>query len=303
MDYEHYFKNIIILACCICLSFEGRASLNHVSLKRAMMNKTISVNAISLGGRLGSKNIKLSLTNNTTRELTVDIDPALIFAPEDTSFQDLVLPGNETIVLAPSANADVKLQAFCGKSYAKGPYLDLKYHFKKQGDSNMIKTLNYVKANNVDVHLAQYAVWTFTNGRCLNTVYSHNNVRMSEDLMKYMAGLRKQKLPEFYSEDEINSTPGRPVCVPGFEKIYVVMHWGSEAGARNMHLTVYKENGEIYKTIEADREIDKYGSTVNVQFDARVDPAGVYLVKLRDDEGKIWGQKKVAVGIRDCDLP
>ena len=257
---------------------------------------------MSLGGYLGSKNIKLNLTNNTAKEITVDIDPALIFVPEDTLYQDLVLLGNETIVLAPSAQQDVSLQAFCGKSYARGPRSGLRYSFKKQGDTNMVKTLTYIKENNIDVHLAQCAVWTFTNGHCLSTVYSHDKIRMSEDLIKYIASIRKLRVPEYYMEYQLDNTAGRPVLAYGKEKVYVTMHWGIDDGYRHMHLTIYKENGEIYKTIGADQVIDKYGYTVTVRFDPKVDPKGLYSVTLHDDAGKVWDKKKVIIGANACDL-
>ncbi|MCW3124201.1 MAG: hypothetical protein JWQ38_3693 [Flavipsychrobacter sp.] len=301
MNGSIYLKKLLLFCCCALICFPGIANTGHISLKRAMISKTISVNATSLGGYLGTKNLKLSLTNNTDKEMTVDIDPGLIFRPADTNYQDLVVMGNESIVLKPSGSEDISLQAFCGKSYARGPMKDMSYRFLKQGDSNMAKTLTYIKTNNIDVHVAQYAVWTFTNGFCLNTVYSHDHVRESEELIAYMAKLKKIKVPEYYMENKLEPTNGLPVIVAGQERVYATMHWGNE-GYKHMYLVVLKQDGTRYKQIEADQVIDKYGYTVVVEFNPKVDPAGIYIVQLHDDNHKIWGQKVVTVGIRPCDM-
>ena len=295
MTYSNMVKGFL-LSVLFFASFNAQAARGRVSLKKAMFSRLISVKATSLGGYLGNRNIKLALTNNTDKELTVDIDPALIFKPQDSTYQDLVLMGNETIALAPCERKDVSLQGFCGKSYAHAPIPDLKYEFKKQGDSNLIKTLIYAHNNNIGVGLIQDAVWTFTNNYRLNTIYDHANMRVSEDFVKYIAGLKKVSVPEFFMENKLEHSANQPVVKPNNEKIYVTMHWGNE-GYQHMYLYVYKENGEVYKKIEADQVIDKYGYTVIVQFDPRVDPKGVYTVQLHDEYNKVFSQKRVVVGL------
>lgn len=267
-----------------------------------MFSKLISVRAVSLGGYLGNKNIQLELTNHTAKQLTVDIDPALIFKPDDTSYQDLVLVGNESLALGPCSSGTIKLEAFCGKSYAHAPIPNLNFIFRKQGDSNMVKMLVYAKTNKVPVSIVQRAVWTFTNNYCLNTVYGHRYSREGEEMVKYIAGLKKLKIPSYYSESKLEDASGRSVIVTGKEKKYATMHWGNE-GYRHMYLTILRENGSIYKRIEADQVIDKYGHTVIVEFNPRVDPAGIYTVQLHDEYNKVWDQKQVVLGVVDCDVP
>ena len=301
MNYTCSFKGILLLTVICGFWLSGFANSGRVSLKKAMLAKTVTVNAVSLGGYLGSKNLKLTLTNNTDKELNVDIEPGLIFKPDDTAYQDLVVLGDEHLALAPAASQDVSLQAFCGKSYARGPLKGMNFTFRKQGDSNMVKTLTYIKANSIPPQLAQYAVWTFTNGHCLNTVYDYQHVRMSEELMKYIATIRKLRVPEFYTQYTLDNRSNQPVIAAGKEKVYVTMHWG-HTGYKHMYLTVFRENGTKYKEIEADQVIDKDGFTVVVQFDPKMDPAGNYLVQLHDEYNNIWSQKVVNVGARACDL-
>ncbi len=302
MDRCFSSETIVFFAFVISLPYSCPASENRISLKKAMATKLITVNAISTGGYC-DKSLKLDLKNNTKSEITIDIDPGLIFRPQDTTFQDLVVLGNESIVLAPSSSKDITLQTFCGKSYARSPYPNHPYHYIKQADSGLIKTLSYVKLRNIDMYLAQKAVWSFTNGYSINSIFTYENYRGSEDFVKFVATIKKEKMPEYFVDYKLNNTAGGRAIIAGQSKVYALVHWGLEEGYRNMHLTIFKENGEIYKTIEADQVIDKYGFTVTVQFDPKLDPKGVYLVKVFDDANKVWDQKTVIVDPAMGDRP
>ncbi len=295
--YRSWFAVLLSGICTISLSASAAI---RISLKKAMTSKVVTVVATSAGGYT-DKCLTLNITNNSPSELNLDIDPALIFTPDDTSYQHLVVLGSESLALSPGQSKKIGLSAYCGKSYARCPAPDLSYHFWRQGDSNMIKTLIYVKQNNVEQSLAQRAVWTFTNGYCLNSIYFSGQPGPSERFAQYVASLRKVKLPDYFTEYQIDNTVGRPVLASGNAKTYVNMHWPQE-GYNHMYLTIYKANGDVYKRIEADQIIDKYGITVKVEFDPVRDPKGTYFVELRDDTRKVWDQKKVIVGMRDCDM-
>ena len=294
-------KALLLSFCIIFSAFTTLSVANTVSLKRAMKAKMINVDAISTGGA-SRKSIRLQMTNNTDKELIVNVDPGLIFSPQDTVYQDLVLLGSETLVLAPSERKNIDLQTFCGKFYGRGPIPNLKYDFHKQGDSNMVKMLVYAKNNNIPIPVIQRAVWTFTNGKCLNTVYDSYWSRQSEDLVGYIASMKKMTMPEFYTEYKIQDRAGELMCASGHSKVYATIHWDNGA-SRNVYVIVYKQNGEIYKTIEADRIIDSRGSTVQVEFDSNRDPDGTYAVRAHDENGRVLDQKVVMVGTRECDMP
>ncbi len=294
------FKSITLLSYLLFLTQISHAAAGRVSLKRAMGAKLVSVSAVSTGGYC-DKSLSLTLTNNTEKEMNIDIDPALIFAPADTQCQYLVLLGNEQIVLAPAEKKSITLQTFCGKSYARSPYKGIKYTYLKQGDSGLIRTLDYVKKKTIDIGLAQRAVWTFTNGYCISTIYKHENPAMSEDFVKYVASVRKTKIPEYFTEYKLNNRANQPVIMTNQEKVYVNLHWGHE-GYKHMYVSIYKENGELYKEISADQVIDKNGYRVAVEFDPRRDPKGVYKVQVHDNFKKIWQEKKVVVGADPGDM-
>ncbi len=300
MFFNIEVKAFTLLWCLLCITQYSFSATGRVSLKRAMGAKLVSISAVSVGGYC-EKSLSVTLTNNTEKEINIDIDPALIFAPADTQYQNLVLLGNEQIVLAPAEQKSITLQTYCGKSYARCPARGITYKYLKQGDSGMIRTLDYVKNRSINNMLAQRAVWTFTNGHCISTIYQHDNPGMSEEFVKYVASLRKTKIPEYFTEYKLNSRANQPVIMTNQEKVYVNLHWGHD-GYKHMYVSIFKENGELYKEISADQVIDKNGYRVSVEFDPRRDPKGMYTVQVHDNFKKVWQEKKVVVGANPCDM-
>ena len=273
----------------------------RTTLKRGIFSKQLTVKAISKGGHSGNC-MKLSITNTTANNLSVTIDPALIFVPEDTAYQNLVTLGSEIIAIAPSATVDIDLRSFCGKSYARSPRKNLNYKFWRQGDSTMVRTLGYIKGNNFSNHLAQSAVWMFTNGHCLSTVYDHSQPSASENLIRYIADLKKYKIPTIFTELEQNNRPDQPAILQnGATKLFVPIKWNNE-NVRHMRVTILKENGDVYRKIDGHEEINKDGHTVWVEFNSVNDVKGNYFIELKDESSRVWARKQVTNGYDPCSM-
>ncbi len=278
------------------------ADAKRTTLKRGIFNKQLTVVATSNGGHTG-KCLKLNLTNTSSIPLEVTIDPAMIFVPDDTNYQNLVTWGTESVMIEPAATASIDVYAFCGKSYARGPRANLSYKFYRQGDSVMTKTMAYMKTQPVSMHLAQAAVWHFTNRHCLSSIYCDQAPAASENVVKFICNERKQTMPETYTEFEQSDKPGQPAFVAnGQAKTYVPVKWKHTDSKRHMNVTVLKENGEVYKKIQGNDHIDKEGHTVWVEFNSVNDRKGVYYVELKDEDNKIWYKKKVIVGYDPCNM-
>lgn len=285
-----------LLFIAILVPLMASSKTVKTTLKRCIFRKQITMTA-SCNAVYPDKWLKLNLTNTTNDTLNITIDPALIFRPDDTVCQNMVAIGNETIAIAPAASQDIELKAFCGKSYGRCPYRNLKYTFWKQGDSAMVKTVNYMREKNVSNELMQNAIWRFTNNHSLRTVYDHRTPKASEDLIQFIAKEQKIKAPDIYTEFETDFKPGHQVFSPtGKAKTYVMVKWKHTDAPRHMNVTVLKENGEVYKRIYSNDQIDKEGHTVIVAFNSVNDSRGTYYVELKDDDGKIWDKQKVVVG-------
>ncbi len=293
MHQPTFFRALVLTCLIVPFTVAAFAGLDKTTLKRGMANKKLTVKAVSLGGYCG-RCISLQVTNNSQKSMDIDVDPGLIFVPADTTCQNLVAWGNEKIELEPGATKTVTLETFCGKSYAHSPYKDIKYNFWKQGDSGMVKMLEYAHAGHFNPHLVQRGVWAFTNGHSLSEIFYYGDHGQSEKLMRFVADIQHKRVPKYYRDFQMSERPGEAVVRRDSGRIVVPVKLASE-GYKQMYVTIYKENGDIYKKIDNGRLIDKNGVTVLVEFKPSRDINGTYKVEARDETNRVWYEQAVEV--------
>ncbi len=267
----------------------------HISLIKALKSKKVSINATSTDGGYKGKGIELSLTNHTSRSLYIYVDPGMTFVPKDGRYQNLVLLGDEQIVLKGRAQKNFKFQTFCGKSYARAPGQGLIYNYWKQGDSAMIDVLTYARRKAVGKGLIQSAVWMFTNNHRVHNVYSYSNPDQSRKFVKYICKRTNREMPDFHVRRQIRGCMvGQPVYPPGPDTTYVDMHW-KVSPRRNTHISIYDGTGGLIKEVTDNELITSQGHTVRVTFLPNEYADGTYYVKMHDDENQVYITKKVTI--------
>jgi hypothetical protein len=281
-----------LIVCAFLAPIAGFASVEHISFKKAMTDKLISVTAVSNGGYC-NKGLHLNITNNTRKPLELDIDPALIFSPADSIYQDLAVLGSESIAIAPSGKKEIDVQTFCAKSFAHAPVANIGYKFWKQGDDVMIKVLKYAK-DSATLGMTQHAVWALTNGHSVSSIYDQNKPEQSKRFMSYVADLKHVKCPDYFTQYHMNNKPGQSICNKKVEKQYVDLRWGYEH--RFMLITIYKEDYSVYKIPQGGDSLDAKGHHLVITFDPKRDPRGHYIVEMKDAENRVWAKKEVVVG-------
>ena len=292
-------RTYLLIVLALFATASAKAEMDKITLKKALAGKKISMD-VKRSDTDFYHSLTLTVTNTTKKPMELEIDPGMIFVPEDTNFQNLVTLGTERTQIEPGATKEVKVADFCGKSYAKGPRPGMKFSFWKQGDSLMIKTLKFARENALPTQLIQHAVWHFTNSHSLRSVYLTWYPNESEKLVKYMADLRHVPVPEYFKVLTTSTRPGEPMIKKDNSRVVVPVHWPSE-GYRNRYVTVYRENGDVYKRVEGDRIVDKYGTSLNVEFKSKRDLPGRYKVEARDNNNRIWFEKVVEID-PDTDL-
>lgn len=272
------------------------AKTRKMSLRKAIAAKLIDIKASALGG-ISCKALRISAKNNTDDPLELQIEPGLMFKPDDPNTQPLVTLGDEVLALSSCEQKSVDLVAFCGNSGASCPRQNGRYTFERQLDTSLSSILRYTHGNNLPLWLSQSIVWMYTNNHSLNSVYDSEHPKESEDLIKYIAAKRKMKVPTFYMGYGIDLSGNSPVIRRGQERIYANMSWDDAKASRNVHVSVYKPDGTLYKRINSDIITDKNGSTVVVEFLAFRDPPGKYIIRVHDDANSTLQEKTIALGV------
>ncbi len=274
-------KNLLLVSALVAFaSIEANAALERYTLKTAMEKGLVTVKPNGLGGYNG-KSLALNIHNNTAKAMQLTIDPGLIFRPEDTTAQDLVIVGEETFVMLGSKDQTMTMQTFCAKSYASCPRQGLNFSYWKQADSNLLKVLHFIKQYSLYDGLGQSAVWAMTDHGNLDGVYDHSRPDISDRLMKYMASFTGMPHPQVYKEYTVNEVPGAPAFVPKVLKMFAKFEWVLDS-SKFMSLGVFNEAGEEIRKIEKTTEYRKGGHRITVQFEATNVKAGNYYIRLME---------------------
>ncbi|KAA5537440.1 hypothetical protein F0919_07125 [Taibaiella lutea] len=283
---------ILLLLLSATIMHNASAKTIDITLTEAIQQNLVTVTSLSSGQSYNENGLSIKIENKGKKALNITIDPALVFAPEDTSYQDLIVAGDVKSVIAPSENKSITLQTYCGKSYAHGPGKDLIYHFKKQADSLMIKMLTFAKRRNINAELTQKAVWVLTNHHSLNDIYDPSNDIASKELVQFMSRLLSLGMPDYFNYYVLNKTPEETVVPKKALRIYALFKWEMKEDDK-LSLGVYDEKGGVTQQIFEGQLFKVGGYELNAKFESSNEPAGVYYIRLSSGKGVIKETKVI----------
>lgn len=269
---------ILLLSCCM-----NAYALERTGLQAALEKGLVTVQAVSTADGYNGKGLQLKVRNTTKQPLQVTLDPALIFRPADTSYQDLVVASEQVLTLAANRETIVALQTFCAKSYARAPNEDLSYRFWRQGDSALIKVVRYIVQHKIDGTLGQSAVWVITNDHELDGVFDPAQPEVSNKLLALLVQLTGKRVPAYFTQYELNTTGGEPAFLARALKLYAAFDWKLES-PRVLDLGIYNEQGDLVQAVFPKKVMARGGYKIQVTFEAENVPKGNYHIRLKDGE-------------------
>ncbi len=274
-----------LTALCTLLFFTlspvcSNAAIERSTLKTAFEAGQISITASGTGQCYHDKGLHLKLKNKTGNTLQLKVDPALIFRPLDTSYQDIILPGETIFAIAAHGETDIDLQSFCGKSYARAPGSNVNFNFYRQGDSTMIKVAQFINKYKLYNVTGQSAIWALTNTHNLSGLFDPSNAAISNKLIALMSQLTGWAVPEYYKHYRINTIAGEPALEQRVLKIYSVFEW-KLSEPQKLNLGIYNSAGKLIQSVIDNESFIKGGYTLTVTFEAENIATGNYYIRLK----------------------
>lgn len=261
------------------------------SLTTALANHQVEMIAIKNAESYHGRGLDLHLKNNTTKPIIINIDPAMIFTASDTADQDLVIVHNEAVVIGANSTQTVTVQCFCAKSYGAPPTENMRYTYKRKGDTIMVQVLRYIIDNHINTDIAQDAVWVLTNNHPLSNVYPTDMA--SYELVSLMAKLLHRSMPELYVYTTKNDTPTRVAYNPKPLKMMAKFEYIATED-QVLTLGVYNDSGKNVQAVFDNKPFGKGGHRFTVEFEAADVPAGKYYIRLIR-EGQVMKEQVVSV--------
>lgn len=286
-------KKLLALLAVAGAPFVALSAVIKMDLDKAIKSHDIKMEAINYEGRYVGKTTRLMLTNNNNSPIQVKVNVGMILRPDDTTYQPMVLAGEELLVVAPHQTGQVEVMTFCGNSPRSCPAEGLHYAFSRIGDDTLVKVLKYLKTNGLLDHLGQSAVWVVTNGHSPRGVYDVNRDAESKKLVDFLCAATGRNTPDYYTVTQINETPSQPAYVP--KPLMIVAKFEIMLDApKTMTLGVYDDRGNLIQKVFENQEFGKTGHRFRVEFESADVPAGKYYIRLKEYD-QVLQEKMVQV--------
>lgn len=276
---KHLFFAGLVLLCTNAIA----APPTQLSLSDAIKKNMITVTAEANGNSYMEHGLMLRIKNNGSLTFMLTMNEGVIFAPDSSTYQPLILAGGEKLFMTALKEDDITVQTFCANSNNLAPVKGLKYSFSRVAGDTLVKILGYIKTNRLYNDMGQSAVWVFTNGHELNSVYDGSNDFVSKKLMDFIVANTGMKTPEYFVQSAINETPGEPVYTPKPLKIFA--KYEVELNKPSvLTLGIYNDNNEMVQPVFENRRFGKAGHRFKVDFESENVPPGKYYIRLKDEE-------------------
>ncbi|MBW7914541.1 MAG: hypothetical protein H3C54_12800 [Taibaiella sp.] len=259
------------------------AGPTRIPLSQAIQQHIVTVSAEATGNSYMQQGLKLTVKNTGSLNFILVMNQGLIFIPAEENVQPLILAGEEIMPMQPLKEATINVQTFCANSIASAPQKGMKYSYDKVADDKLVQLLAFLKQNRMFNELGQNAVWHFTNGHSLNTVYEVNNEFTSKKVLDFITALTGAQMPEYYVKTSPRTVAGQPVYNPKVLKIFATFEHELQA-SKNLSLGIYNEQGEMIQPVFENRNFGATGHRFKVEFEAKGVPAGKYYIRLKEDE-------------------
>lgn len=269
------------------------AGPTRIPLSQAIQQHIVTVSAEATGNSYMQQGLKLTVKNTGSLNFILVMNQGVIFTPAEENVQPLILAGEEIMPMQPLKEATINVQTFCANSSASAPQKGMKYSYDKVAEDNLVKLLAFLKQNRMFNELGQNAVWHFTNGHSLNTVYEVNNEFTSKKVLDFITALTGAQMPEYYVKTSPRTVAGQPVYNPKVLKIFATFEHELQA-PKKLSLGIYNEQGEMIQPVFENRNFGATGHRFKVEFEAENVSAGKYYIRLKEGENTL-NEKMVEV--------
>lgn len=255
----------------------------RMDLSQAVKQHVITVTAEATGNSYMQQGLKITVKNTGSLNFILVINQGVMFNAKDEGVQPLLLAGEETVSLQPLKEAVINVQTFCANSTASAPAKGQVYEYAGVAEDNLKKLLAFIRQNRMFNELGQNAVWTFTNGHDLNTVYDPANEFASKKLQEFIVPLSGKPAPAYFVKAATITTAGQMVYNPKALKIFANFEEKLDA-PKKLTLGVYNEQGEMVQPVFENRSFGAAGHRFKVEFEAKNVTAGKYYIRLKEGE-------------------
>ena len=285
----------VVAFALLSLSFFSFKSdeLKPISLEHALAQGIIDLEVQCSDDDFDVVVLELSMTNNSSRNQSIEINSGTQFSSINDSIQDMVIMENMIVDLNPTETEKVTFETYCTQSHNRYPDIGSKYTLNRNPNKDLFRIAKY-KDENPEIakeeFLLQSAIWSVTNGEDVGYLFS-DQIEAAKGLRELCCDITGQEDVWYNKDRNINiSESGYVACEPTTISGSVTFQ-NEEAAVVALHL--YDEEGNIIW--EKPNHLDLPEGRLTTYFELTVEgwPSGTYLVQYSTKKEVILEQEFV----------
>lgn len=168
-------KLIPLATSALLSTFNPNSPETVVSLSDAIKSNAISAEYVATGQYSG-KSVTVKLQNKRSKPIKIVIEQGLVFSPNLSRAQDLIVPKGTILALDDSETKSFTVDGYCIEAYDAAPAVGSGFKPYKTKNKELLELFNYFEKTPVFFRyrkVLQNAIWTVSDHKSL--AYLHRN--------------------------------------------------------------------------------------------------------------------------------
>lgn len=248
MKTSSYFFATAVTGVGLLLSFQhSNSATKNLTFLDAVNQGYISCQISGAGGYSG-KSVTLSLTNKSTSQLTILIQPGTLFYPADPGQQTLITMDNQLISLAPKVKQKEDVFAYCSELHDRSPNKQTVFSVGRNTNPKFDSLFAFIKPMKIPSNYQQSLSWAISDNSPVSAIGTET--LELQKLRKYLYKLTGQE-EENFTSDYVESLDERGYIVRTLYRVKGFIEFNSDK-TKWLHQEVYDENGKLkFKSMQA----------------------------------------------------
>lgn len=262
---QHFIFALTLGFIFALFSFKFAAGETSITLSEALKSKQINAHFSSTGNYSGNS-VNAQLKNNTQKNIRILIPASTLFDAIPEEDQDMVLPQDMYVQLAPGQEKTVVLDGYCTNASGKVPALNSDMRLGTITKKGFPELIAFAKGKTIESDVLQDAVWSLTNGNSVSNIYSSNEKdTVVRDLRSLLFKLTGQKETWYQSPQERTVSEDRNINSETLQISGDLKFKGTKG--KKVHQEIWSSTEKLF---QMDDYTLKYTGNVSYRFNVKV---------------------------------
>lgn len=229
--------------------------------------------------------IVLQLKNLSNQKIIVDIPVGMLFVPEDSAYQTIIITAPLASIVPPKTTVAINLKGMCIEEDNASGKSGLIYKASSTQDEKLLRLCSFIALHSYQNAEAQQALWTLIDDQSLDNVWGADTVS-SKALIKELADITGKPIPKPDTSYNRNYYYQEPLKV----EIGGMYEW-EISSARSIIIGMFAPNGTLVREIYKNTKEAAGKKKIQFHFDPTVYDESYYDFKLIFDNRTIKNQR------------